>query len=284
MFDVLVHSVPVDEVIHRTPEIDLAVSSIDLAGAELAFEHDRPRARATEGAAPRCGTATTTSSSTPPRRSSSLTINALTADSVIVPVQCEYLSLRERPSSSRARSPSIANLNPTVEIHGILPTMYDGARSTRGSGRDAEGELRRPRVRDPHPEDRTYAEAPVQGSSCFQVRPGRERRRGLRDLAGGARWRDAAPACVRARSPSSSGRPRRRSGRRGASPAPRELSRASDPGETVESAAPFGHAEPEPQTPVVEEASCEPSRRRRTDGRARSSRPRARSTEAARAA
>ena len=51
MFDVLVHSLPLDEVIHRT-EIDLAVSSIDLAGAELAFEHDRARARAAEGAAP----------------------------------------------------------------------------------------------------------------------------------------------------------------------------------------------------------------------------------------
>ena len=35
MFDVLVHRLPIQEVIHHT-EVDLAVSSIDLAGAELA--------------------------------------------------------------------------------------------------------------------------------------------------------------------------------------------------------------------------------------------------------
>src|SRR3954470_5265641 len=36
MFDVLVHKVPIQEVIHEQ-EVDLAVSSIDLAGAELAL-------------------------------------------------------------------------------------------------------------------------------------------------------------------------------------------------------------------------------------------------------
>ena len=36
MFDVLVHRLPIDEVI-QTVEVDLAVSSIDLAGAELAL-------------------------------------------------------------------------------------------------------------------------------------------------------------------------------------------------------------------------------------------------------
>src|SRR4030095_2431323 len=36
MFDVLVHRLPIDEVIH-SKELDVAVSSIDLAGAELAL-------------------------------------------------------------------------------------------------------------------------------------------------------------------------------------------------------------------------------------------------------
>ena len=50
MFDVLVHRLPIEEIIHDA-EIDIAVSSIDLAGAELALvEHDRARARAREGA------------------------------------------------------------------------------------------------------------------------------------------------------------------------------------------------------------------------------------------
>src|ERR1700745_3243901 len=36
MFDVLVHRLPIQEVVHHA-EVDLAVSSIDLAGAELAL-------------------------------------------------------------------------------------------------------------------------------------------------------------------------------------------------------------------------------------------------------
>src|SRR5919205_323545 len=49
MFDVLVHRLPIDEVIHRA-ETDLAVSSIDLAGAELALSSLIGRERALEKA------------------------------------------------------------------------------------------------------------------------------------------------------------------------------------------------------------------------------------------
>src|SRR5215211_7835129 len=45
MFDVLVHSRPIDEVIHHA-EVDVAVSSIDLAGAELALSSMIGRERA----------------------------------------------------------------------------------------------------------------------------------------------------------------------------------------------------------------------------------------------
>src|SRR5215210_2874442 len=47
MFDVLVHRVPIQEVIHEA-EVDLAVSSIDLAGAELALSSQIGRERALE--------------------------------------------------------------------------------------------------------------------------------------------------------------------------------------------------------------------------------------------
>jgi chromosome partitioning protein len=49
MFDVLVHRLPITEVIART-EIDVAVSSIDLAGAELALSSMIGRERALEKA------------------------------------------------------------------------------------------------------------------------------------------------------------------------------------------------------------------------------------------
>ena len=49
MYDVLVHSLPIEEVIHRA-EVDIAVSSIDLAGAELALSSMIGRERALEKA------------------------------------------------------------------------------------------------------------------------------------------------------------------------------------------------------------------------------------------
>ena len=55
-----------------------------------------------------------------------LTINALTAATgVIVPVQCEYLSLRGLVQLENTLDVIRENLNPRVKIRGILPTMLD---------------------------------------------------------------------------------------------------------------------------------------------------------------
>src|SRR5947209_16493803 len=55
-----------------------------------------------------------------------LTINALTeANKVIVPVQCEYLSMRGLVQLQNTLAMIRENLNPDVDIEGILPTMID---------------------------------------------------------------------------------------------------------------------------------------------------------------
>src|SRR5204863_3386509 len=55
-----------------------------------------------------------------------LTINALTAaHKVIVPVQCEYLSMRGLIQLQNTLQMIRENLNPDVQIEGILPTMMD---------------------------------------------------------------------------------------------------------------------------------------------------------------
>jgi len=55
-----------------------------------------------------------------------LTINALTAaDKVIVPVQCEYLSMRGLIQLQNTLAMIRENLNPGVDIEGILPTLVD---------------------------------------------------------------------------------------------------------------------------------------------------------------
>ena len=47
------------------------------------------------------------------------------ADKVIVPVQCEYLSMRGLIQLQNTLSMIRENLNPEVDIMGILPTMVD---------------------------------------------------------------------------------------------------------------------------------------------------------------
>jgi chromosome partitioning protein len=184
MFDVLVHALPIDEVIHRT-EIDLAASSIDLAGAELALSSMIGRERALQKALlPVRGRYDYVLIDTPPSLGL-LTINALTAaDSVIVPVQCEYLSLRGLVQLESTLSMIRENLNPTVEIGGILPTMYDGrtlhSKEAVEMLKENFGDLVfdtriRKTVR--------YAEAPVQGSSVLKYDPTGPAAEAYRELA-----------------------------------------------------------------------------------------------------
>src|SRR5437588_13067498 len=125
MFDVLVHRLPITEIV-RQGEIDVAVSSIDLAGAELALSSMIGRERALDKALlPVREEYDYILIDTPPSLGL-LTINALVAsDGVIVPVQCEYLSLRGLVQLENTLTMIRENLNPKVAIQGILPTMYD---------------------------------------------------------------------------------------------------------------------------------------------------------------
>src|SRR5690348_16355694 len=125
MFDVLVHRLPIDQVIERR-EIDIAVASIDLAGAELALSSQIGRERALERAlAPIKDRYDYVLIDTPPSLGL-LSINAFTAASgVIVPVQTEYLSLRGLVQLENTLQMVREHLNPQVAIVGILPTMYD---------------------------------------------------------------------------------------------------------------------------------------------------------------
>ena len=172
MFDVLVHKLPITEIV-RTSELDVAVSSIDLAGAELALASMIGRERALEKALlPVQDDYDEILIDTPPSLGL-ITVNALTAsDGVIVPVQCEYLSLRGLVQLEHTLSAIRENLNPRVKIIGILPTMYD-ARSlhVREAVEILEenfGDLVfRTRIR----KTIRYAEAPVKGMSVLRYEP-----------------------------------------------------------------------------------------------------------------
>ena len=55
-----------------------------------------------------------------------LTVNALTAaDELIVPIQCEYYALEGLGQLLRNLTLVKTNLNPTLDLRGIVLTMYD---------------------------------------------------------------------------------------------------------------------------------------------------------------
>jgi chromosome partitioning protein len=184
MFDVLVHKLPITEII-RQAEVDVAVASIDLAGAELALSSMIGRERALEKAlVPVRESYDYILIDTPPSLGL-LTINAfVAANGVIVPVQCEYLSLRGLVQLENTLSMIRENLNPDVSIQGILPTMYDKrllhSREAVEILNESFGDLvLKTKIR----KTVRFAEAPVKGQSVLKYDPEGEAAQMYRQLA-----------------------------------------------------------------------------------------------------
>ena len=184
MFDVLVHRLPITEII-RTNEIDVGVASIDLAGAELALSSMIGRERALEKALQAVQESYDYILIDTPPSLGLLTINAfVAANGVIVPVQCEYLSLRGLVQLENTLSMIRENLNPQVEIQGILATMFDKrllhSREAVEILKENFGDLvLQTKIR----KTVRYAEAPVKGMSVLKYDPSGEAASMYRDLA-----------------------------------------------------------------------------------------------------
>ena len=184
LYHVLVERIPIQEIIHHR-EVDIAVASIDLAGAEIAMSTQIGRERSLQKAL--AGVADDydyVCIDTPPSLGL-LTINALTAaDKVIVPVQCEYLSMRGLVQLQNTLEMIRENLNPDVQIEGILPTMLDTrtihAKEAVEILEENFGELVfKSRIRKAI----KFAEAPVKGSSVLKYDPQSNAAQCYRDLA-----------------------------------------------------------------------------------------------------
>ena len=172
MYDVLVHHIPIKEVIQKR-EIDIAVASIDLAGAEIAMSTQIGRERSLEKALSAVAADYDFVCIDTPPSLGLLTVNALTAsDSVVVPVQCEYLSMRGLMQLQGTLEMIRENLNPRVKVEGILPTMLDSrtvhAKEAVEILEENFGELVfKSRIRKAI----KFAEAPVRGASVLKYDP-----------------------------------------------------------------------------------------------------------------
>jgi chromosome partitioning protein len=184
MFDVLVHRMPISEIIVEK-EVDVAVASIDLAGAEIAMSAQIGRERALQKALDEVRDDYDFVCIDTPPSLGLLTVNALTAaNKVIVPVQCEYLSMRGLVQLQNTLQMIRENLNPGVEIEGILPTMLDSrtvhAKEAVQILEENFGDLVfESRIRKAI----KFAEAPVRGTSVLKYDPKSKAAKAYRELA-----------------------------------------------------------------------------------------------------
>jgi chromosome partitioning protein len=184
MYDVLVHRMPIRQII-RKREIDLAPASIDLAGAEIAMSTMIGRERTLQKAIAEVADDYDFVCIDTPPSLGLLTINALTAATkVIVPVQCEYLSMRGLIQLQNTLQMIRENLNPDVDIEGILPTLMDSRTVHAKEAIEILEENFGDRVFASRIKKTIrFAEAPVKGMSVLKYDPDGLAAQSYRDLA-----------------------------------------------------------------------------------------------------
>jgi chromosome partitioning protein len=143
LYDVILGDTAIADVIHPTPVAGCSIvpASVSLAGAEVelaaADQRERRLARVLDGATDDYDYVLLDC----PPSLGLLTVNALTAaDSVLIPTQCEYYALEGLSQLIATLNLVRDNLNPALEIKGVVLTMYD-ARTNLSA--DVAAEVRR---------------------------------------------------------------------------------------------------------------------------------------------
>ncbi|MGA7002269.1 MAG: ParA family protein, partial [Pseudolabrys sp.] len=132
-YDVLTGASPMRDAVLPTtvPRLSIAPSTLDLSGLELEIGQQRDRAFRLRNALRQLNSGTRAHDFTyvlvdcPPSLNL-LTVNAMAAaDSILVPLQCEFFALEGLSQLLKTVEQVKNTLNPTLSIHGIVLTMYD---------------------------------------------------------------------------------------------------------------------------------------------------------------
>ena len=127
-YDVLMGEATLDEAIvpSGVPGLDLVPSVADLSGAEIELAHaERREYRLRSTLAGRMTAYDYVIIDCPPALGL-LTVNALVAaDSILVPLQCEFFALEGLSQLLSTVTRVRRSLNPTLEVLGVVLTMYD---------------------------------------------------------------------------------------------------------------------------------------------------------------
>jgi len=128
MYDVLIEGRPLREIVRATDLelLDLAPATVDLFGAEIELVSEIGREHRLRAALEDVrGQYDFIVVDCPPSLGL-LTVNALAGvDSILIPIQCEYYALEGLSQLLGTTRIVQKNLNPGLEIEGVLLTMYD---------------------------------------------------------------------------------------------------------------------------------------------------------------
>ena len=129
IYDALLNDIPLTDIIipDVSKGLDVVPATINLAGAEVELVSEMAREnRLKDAIGPMRGRYDYVFIDCPPSLGL-LTINALVAaDKLLIPIQCEFYALEGVTKLLDSMKRVKSRLNPTLEIYGILLTMYDG--------------------------------------------------------------------------------------------------------------------------------------------------------------
>nr|WP_241159218.1 AAA family ATPase [Adlercreutzia sp. ZJ141] len=129
IYDVLLNDVPIEQAI--IPDVyeglDVVPATINLAGAEVELVSEMAREnRLKDAVGTMRGRYDFVFIDCPPSLGL-LTVNALVAaDKLLIPIQCEFYALEGVTKLLDSMNRVKSRLNPSLDIYGVLMTMYDG--------------------------------------------------------------------------------------------------------------------------------------------------------------
>ena len=129
IYDLMIGNAQVQEVIFKETieNVDIIPTSIDLSAAEIELIGEENKEFILRNEVHKVRDEYDYIIIDCPPSLSMLTVNAMTtADSILVPIQCEYYALEGLSQLLRTVGLVCDRLNPGLEIEGIVFTMYDG--------------------------------------------------------------------------------------------------------------------------------------------------------------
>jgi chromosome partitioning protein len=186
IYEALVGRIPLSDVIRSARErVFLAPSGPDLVGAEIELATREGRERVLQQTlAPIRDDYEYIIVDTPPSLGL-LTLNALVAaDSVIVPMQCEYYALEGLSALLGTIKRVRTSLNPTLQIDGLVLTMFDARnRLSHEIAREVEKHFPEKVFQNVIPRNVRLSESPSHGLSVLEYDPKSAGAEAYRNLA-----------------------------------------------------------------------------------------------------